>query len=209
MQAALLLQMLASRQRGAGNTQITELLARMNGAAAPDGQSTQDMLSQLAGTNPMLAALMQQMNAGSAGSGGQRALVDIEGEAVEVEASAQPATPDFNDAELCELRARTERLTEELNLMRERVDRCAAALGACGACWGADPACRACRGHGRPGFSKPDESLFDELVLPAMRTLRSFQARPAPRSARPQLHATRQAIVARPATDRGTGYHST
>jgi len=72
MQAALLLQMLASRQRGAGNTQITELLARMNGAAAPDGQSAQDMLSQLATTNPMLAALMQQMNAGSAGSGGQR-----------------------------------------------------------------------------------------------------------------------------------------
>lgn len=44
----------------------------------------------------------------------------------------------------------------------------AAALGAC-ECWGDDPACAVCGGAGSPAWLEPDEELFREYVLPAVR----------------------------------------
>jgi hypothetical protein len=64
----------------------------------------------------------------------------------------------------------------ELEHLRERSDAMAAAVGACPLCWGQSLDCRGCRGRGGPGFCTPDESLFEELVLPALRTLRAQRA---------------------------------
>lgn len=44
----------------------------------------------------------------------------------------------------------------------------AAALGAC-ECWGRDPGCELCAGDGAPGWTDPDEDLYREFVLPAVR----------------------------------------
>ncbi|MCF6509657.1 hypothetical protein E9549_19995 [Blastococcus sp. MG754426] len=44
----------------------------------------------------------------------------------------------------------------------------AAALGAC-ECWGREPGCEVCAGAGSPGWTDPDEDLYRELVLPAVR----------------------------------------
>lgn len=61
---------------------------------------------------------------------------------------------------------------KELDRLRERNAELAAALGACEACWGVDPGCERCRGHGGPGGRAPDRQLFAEYVLPAIRRLK-------------------------------------
>ncbi|WP_448501145.1 hypothetical protein [Sphingomonas sp.] len=55
-------------------------------------------------------------------------------------------------------------------LHREADDRLAdlaAALGACGLCWGEDDFCPSCRGRGRPGMVRPDFELRARLLGPA------------------------------------------
>lgn len=44
----------------------------------------------------------------------------------------------------------------------------AAALGAC-ECWGQDSECGLCGGAGTPGWTTPDQQLFEEYVMPAVR----------------------------------------
>ena len=61
---------------------------------------------------------------------------------------------------------------DELDALREVNDTVAAALGACPTCWGGDPDCRTCAGDGAAGALDPDERLFTELVLPAVRRVR-------------------------------------
>lgn len=46
----------------------------------------------------------------------------------------------------------------------------ATALGACD-CWGMQPDCAACRGHGSVGWTDPDPELFVEFVQPAVARL--------------------------------------
>jgi hypothetical protein len=43
----------------------------------------------------------------------------------------------------------------------------AAALGAC-ECWGLQPGCARCQGHGSAGWFQPDIELFEEFVRPAI-----------------------------------------
>jgi hypothetical protein len=43
-----------------------------------------------------------------------------------------------------------------------------AALGAC-ECWGQDPDCDLCDGAGSSGWTAPDEDLYTEYVVPAVR----------------------------------------
>ena len=86
------------------------------------------------------------------------------------------------------LRRRLEHLELELERFQEINDTLAAALGACEACWGDDPDCEACRGRGGPGSLPPDRALFERLVMPAVRRLRSTQPRPAGREGRPLAH---------------------
>jgi hypothetical protein len=42
----------------------------------------------------------------------------------------------------------------------------AAALGAC-TCWGSDPDCAVCAGHGTAGWMPPDPTLYDVYISPA------------------------------------------
>lgn len=78
-------------------------------------------------------------------------------------------------------------LKQELADLREVNDTVAAALGACRVCWGGDAACPGCAGRGRAGSTLPDPALFKELVVPAVRRVRSLEprvARPASRRSR-------------------------
>ena len=71
-------------------------------------------------------------------------------------------------------------LAEELGELHARNETLAAALGACDRCWGDDPQCPDCDGHGAPGAAVPDRALFRALVAPALSRLRAESAR-APR----------------------------
>jgi len=59
------------------------------------------------------------------------------------------------------------RLEREHEILAERNDLLALALGACPYCWGTDTSCE-CRGHGVPGSRPPDEEAFAEFVLPVI-----------------------------------------
>jgi hypothetical protein len=67
------------------------------------------------------------------------------------------------------LRGRMDAMRDELEELRERQDRLAAALGACADCWGEDPECEVCGGMGAPGSFVPDPRLYRTLVSPACR----------------------------------------
>jgi hypothetical protein len=183
MQTSLLIEMLAARQGASGNPAVAEMIARLRGGGDAAGpQAMQDMLSRLGQNNPALATLLQQLGAGSA----TRPAAVIDGESV---ALGETSAEDSTTAEVVAgveasleltsnmMQEETARHLAEIEMLRERLDRCAAALGACGVCWGLDPSCRACRGRGRPGFALPDDALFDELVLPAVRILKIHRAR--------------------------------
>lgn len=57
----------------------------------------------------------------------------------------------------------------ELRDLRQVNDTVAAALGACRLCWGGDRRCLECLGEGTAGFAPPDLTLFERLVVPAVR----------------------------------------
>jgi hypothetical protein len=71
-----------------------------------------------------------------------------------------------------QLRAQLARADRELRQLQIRTRRLADALGSCGSCWGEESDCPECRGGGRAGSAMPDERLFAELVMPAVRLVR-------------------------------------
>lgn len=85
--------------------------------------------------------------------------------------------PDERDELIAELSGRLDaaeaRLTKMTRIARQlhdagrgavrRLTDLAAALGACGLCWGDDPACPGCRGRGRPGMVRPDPEMRAHL----------------------------------------------
>jgi hypothetical protein len=189
------LEMLTARATEQGNGAALEMLARLrDGGPKP---STEELLAQLGGSNPMLGFLAQRM--------AQRAARAPRGETIDVEPlevasqAAADSPPDVEtpaeSSELFELRERVVVLTGEAQTLGTRLGRLADALGACGLCWGEDHGCRACRGRGRPGYALPDEQLFEELVVPALRLLRANRA-PAPRTTVTPLRAADSAAPA-------------
>jgi hypothetical protein len=66
------------------------------------------------------------------------------------------------------MHARIGRMRADLGELYERNDVLAAALGACPACWGQVATCAECRGHGMPGWLRPDPALYEEFVAPAV-----------------------------------------
>lgn len=75
-------------------------------------------------------------------------------------------------ARMRELRDLMRGLYAEVEQLRARNDRLAAALGACHLCFGDDVSCSECHGRGRPGAAAPDPGLFKSIVVPAIRRLR-------------------------------------
>ena len=157
-------------------TMLMSLLAARRGIAlptTPDGSidpaalDSAALMQRLGQDNPQLAPLLQMMAAQKANAAGRDPMI-IDSIAIEVDTVAD---------ELAALAAQLEAAHSEVKLLRERCDTIAAALGACALCWGHEPACRACRGLGLPGRSLPDEALFIEFVMPAVRLVRASQQR--------------------------------
>ncbi|MBX9797457.1 hypothetical protein [Sphingomonas sp.] len=136
--------------------------------AADPALAAQSMLADLQRTNPQLAMLAQMMQA--------RAIVP------------EPAGPDLGEEitvlaeQLADAQRQVAIVKREgrrlLTRYREATDRLsllAAALGACGLCWGDDDLCPSCRGRGAPGMVRPD---------PAARA-RVFGVKPQPAPAPP------------------------
>jgi hypothetical protein len=158
MDQALLMSLLAARNGGA-------LPTGADGAVDPAALDPQAVLQRLSATNPTVAAIMQMMEAQRAAAASREPVV-VEGVA-EVVTGTDPA----------DLAAQLDAALAEVQLLRERCDTLAAAVGACGLCWGQDPSCRACRGHGAPGRCIPDEQLFFEFVVPAVRLMHASRKR--------------------------------
>jgi DNA repair exonuclease SbcCD ATPase subunit len=173
MMNQLLVQMLSARG-GAASPMLANLMARMQSSGDSSALNVEELLAQQVQTNPMAAMLIKQMAEQKARADEEKArVIDVEATAT-VEEIEEPV--DESRATLCELRENAKVLQDELELLRERNDALAAAVGACPLCWGHNLDCRGCRGRGGPGFCTPDESLFDEFVLPAVRTLRAQRA---------------------------------
>lgn len=130
--------------------------ALLGDGAPPDPAQ---MMQDMAASDPRMAMLMQMMQA-------QR------GPAVE-----DPDVPDERDELIAELSERLDaaeaRLTKMTRIARQlhetsraamlRMSELAAALGACGLCWGEDSTCLGCRGRGRPGMIRPDPEMRAHL----------------------------------------------
>jgi hypothetical protein len=172
---SLLLEMLASRSGGNTNPALAEMIAKMRSAPGDGAQAiSPELLSQLAaGGNPMYGLLAKHFAQAQA----RPVVIDVESESVSsYDTPAEEPHGEAPDPAMSELRAHTENMFAELSQLRERMDELAAALGACCLCWGRDRQCRNCRGRGGPGFSNPDQALFEELVLPAIRNMRAQTA---------------------------------
>lgn len=89
-------------------------------------------------------------------------------------AQAAPPGPAAQEprAEWRRLKARYLGLREAYQALLQRNEVLAAALGACGLCWGEDATCGSCGGHGGPGAYPPDRALCCHYALPAVRSLR-------------------------------------
>lgn len=162
------------------------------------------LLARLCQGNPAAAALVQLM--GTRWNQTASRTVDVDCDASDVQ-----------DEQLQELRARltasaeeTSRLTAqldatlaELNVLRERSDVLADALGACALCWGQDHTCRACRGLGHPGRAVPQYELFAEYVLPAVKLMHASRQRTSV-AASPRAESTRNISALTEGTNHGS-----
>jgi hypothetical protein len=174
---ALIFEMLAARATAAGNPAVADMLARMRSTPGADPtQVSEELLAQLGNGNPAMAILAKHLAESKANGSSRQTVIDVE------PVEEIPAQHDAGDSAMNELRCHVESMFAELQALRQRIDLLASALGACCLCWGQDVHCRFCRGRGQPGFSLPDETLFEEFVLPALRTLRAQNVRSRPSS---------------------------
>jgi hypothetical protein len=178
MMNQLLMQMLTARTGTAVNPALRDLLAGMNSPGGLNGgMNLEDLLAQQAATNPMAAMLAKHLADQKARAASEETRV------IDVEASHENTPTEHDKSEqdhaaaLSELQEEMNTLRAEIETLQQRNDTFAAAVGACCLCWGQKIGCRSCRGRGGPGFCIPDESLFEEFVLPAVRTLRAQRAK--------------------------------
>lgn len=202
---SLLFQLLASRTTRGGSPQLADMLARVSGANGGNPiLDPKQLLAQLGNDNPLLTALSKHFTeARPNGSlhqtpAPENAVIDVEPEPERTEPSVLNGNAGHGEAvEIRELKEQIQNLQAEIKISRERSDLLASTVGACCLCWGHDPNCRACRGRGKPGYAIPDEALFGEFVLPAMRVLRAQKAKTnrTAESPRPQSGAESSAHI--------------
>lgn len=148
------------------------MLQRRLAGDAPASDGLAD-LAGLTGATPQLAQLLSQREAQL-----QRELAAAE-EAEQREAEEARRLSERHERDEEAMR-RVDELTTELDAAYGLLDDLAAALGACPACFGADGACRWCRGRGAPGFTAPEPDLFNRLVRPAVVLFARLNRRVAP-----------------------------
>jgi hypothetical protein len=148
----------------------TQLLSAL--AAGTSGNvALQGLLSQLGDADPTVGLLAQYLAQRQAQESSGEDNVDSEfpGDSAGSEQSREMAQA------LDQLRGNVNDMYSELQILRERNDALAAALGACHLCWGDDLECPVCRGRGLPGYFLPDSEMFLEYVAPASRTLQNWR----------------------------------
>jgi hypothetical protein len=118
------------------------------------------MMADLQESNPSLAALAQLMQARTIVP---EPIADGLGDEV-VRLAEQLAAA---EARIDTMKRQARRLLSSYRNATERLADLAAALGACGLCWGEDGSCPSCRGRGRPGMVRPDLELRARLFGPA------------------------------------------
>jgi hypothetical protein len=166
--------------------------------AGGEGAPTmEDVINQMAESDPTTAALLQYMAQQRAAAAAEDAgedesndsIIDASYRYVEDEQARRTA-----DA-LQVLRQRVESLYIELQDLRARNRELAAALGACSRCWGRDSGCPICEGEGGPGGAPLEPYLYRRLIAPAVRRINSWDSAEgfgsravprAPESGRPQ-----------------------
>lgn len=176
----LLLELVAARAAESGNPMVADILARMRrDGDTNNNQNEQERLAEHDHGDPaarLVAKYVADQKAAALACE-QPSIIHVE-PANDAHDSARnsgiaPAEGQCSSDAMRELRFQVESMFAELKEHRERMDQVAWALGACCLCWGKDADCRICRGRGCPGFAMPDEKLFAELILPAVRVLRA------------------------------------
>lgn len=132
------------------------------------------MMADLGQSNPQMAALAQLMSDRANASSG------IAAELHDEEVAALKSRLDAALGRIERLRVDGKRLLAAHELATDRLARLAAALGACGLCWGEDARCPSCHGRGRPGMVRPDPDARAALLHPGDRQHTARQPGDAP-----------------------------
>jgi hypothetical protein len=163
------------------NPMLSALLSSLDSGGKFDPMSL--LMSQLGGggaNDPRLTVLTKLMS--------QRASPTIieneEGEAAEEAKRRRAEIRRERARRIRALRVLAKRMYGELEVLRERNDAFAAAIGACPVCFGDDPLCEECAGNGQPGSVAPDPDAWRQYVAPAVQRVRSIQIERARRQGR-------------------------
>ena len=150
---------------------MLDMAAMMSGGgSAPDPAQ---LMQELAGGDSRMQMLMQMLQSRQKPSNDDN--VPDERDALIAELSGRL---DAAEARLTRMTRIARQLHEAGRVAARRLTDLAAAMGACGICWGEDPACRGCRGRGRPGMVRPDQEMRAQM----------FGAHPPVREAPSQPH---------------------
>lgn len=193
---------------------LQALLAGQGGLPAGAGLDRSALLTSLlggtsaGGDNPTLAALLQWMQASATPAAAAPAPETVDAD--EADAAAAPERADGMPA-LADVRAlvaHARAMEREIDMLRQRNDSLAGALGACYLCFGEQDDCPVCRGRGVPGRRAPQPDLFNCWVQPVLdRWLPEDHEppRPARRARTPMTAPTGVAAPRHPAPRAGTG----
>lgn len=127
--------------------------APLNGASP--AMDPQQMMEDLAGSDPRIAMLLQMMQAAPSEASNDDFDPDERDELI-VELSEKL---DAAEARLQKMTRIARRLHAEHQRKSDLLGQLASALGACGMCWGEDDDCPGCRGRGRIGMVRPDRKM--------------------------------------------------
>jgi hypothetical protein len=132
-------------------------LAAMAGGADP-GMVVQQMIADAGSADPRMAMVAQLL------ASQQAAITAPEDDERSEEIAAMTLRLAEAEATIEAMKRDGRRLIHAHQACREQLGQLAAALGACGLCWGEDSSCPSCRGRGRPGMVRPDIELRTKLL---------------------------------------------
>jgi hypothetical protein len=119
----------------------------------------------------MLLRLIQQRREAAASEQSAEDAIETEAEAAREDQAQRESA-----AQARQVRDTMQKLYAEVESLRSRNDKLAAALGACFLCFGGDPLCEECGGRGIPGSRAPEPAAYRQYVLPALRRVQRIQS---------------------------------